>query len=136
MQNIVCQGAALSQFFWPPRDGIHKSRGDQLRESLSVENSSPLRNREVRNAIEHFNERLDSYLSEGAFGIIMPSYVGNEPCEDESLHHLFRAYFTDTAKFVILGIGVEVGPLFNEIMRIGEALEGCRDSGGRLLRTG
>ena len=64
VQNILLQGAALSRYFWPVRDA-HKSRGESLRASLAVSDESPLKNRDLRNAVEHFDERIDKYLANG-----------------------------------------------------------------------
>src|SRR6266567_1961065 len=71
LQNIVGMGAALSRYFWPVRAG-HEKRGEILRERFKVTDSSPLKSRDLRNEIEHFDEKLDVYLSKGIVGVIIP----------------------------------------------------------------
>jgi hypothetical protein len=67
LQNLVIQGAALSRYFWPARPG-HDSRAAFLRQSLAVAEDSPLKNRDLRNEIEHFDEKLEAHLGGGIVG--------------------------------------------------------------------
>ena len=69
LQNIVLQAAALSRYLWPVRPG-HEARAAHLRAALDVAESSPLRDRGLRNEIEHFDEKLDAYLAEGIAAIL------------------------------------------------------------------
>jgi predicted P-loop ATPase len=74
LQNVISQGAALSRFFWPPKNGeekIHKKRAKYLRDVFEIKESSPLKNRNLRNAIEHFDEKLDVYFKEPKVGYII-----------------------------------------------------------------
>lgn len=121
-QNIIVQGAALSKYFWPI-DAKYKKRGAWLRDLFSVDDQNPLKDRNVRDAIEHFDEKLDRYLKNGIVGFIFPRYVGISIEADGPKSHLFRAYYTDTGVFEVLGRKIEVTPLANEIIRIHELLE-------------
>lgn len=58
IQNILVQGAAVSRYFWPVREK-YAARGAELRDTYGIQDDSPLRSRDLRNAIEHFDERLD-----------------------------------------------------------------------------
>ena len=121
LQNLVGQGAALSRFFWPVRNGKlsqHERRGKRLRDALLVDDESPLKNRELRNAIEHFDEKLDTYLSGRVVGNILPKYIGVELDRHGVPNHFFRAYFIDKGVFEILGHRLHIRPLINEIYRI------------------
>lgn len=131
LQNIIVHGAALSRYFWPVRKG-HAERGVHLRESLNIDESSPLFSRDLRNAIEHFDERLDRYLSDGIVGIVIPEYVGPKPSDDGVPGHLFRAFFTDVGIFRLLDSDHEMDPIVAEIIRIKELLETANENGGRL----
>lgn len=122
LQNIVLQGAAVSRYFWPVRDA-HRDRGDALRIQYGVTDESPLRSRDLRNLIEHFDERLDNYLSKGIVGEIFPHYLGQEPPPSQVKRHFFRAYFLNTGVFEMLGQRYEIDPLSREIWRIGGGSE-------------
>lgn len=118
LQNIVLQGAAVSRYFWPIRNG-HEKRGKALRNQYGITDESPLRSRELRNLIEHFDERLDNYLSKGIVGNIIPHYLGREPPPSQVKRHFFRAYFLDSGVFEMLGQRYEIDPLSRELWRIG-----------------
>lgn len=125
LQNIVGQGASLSRFFWPARCGKtneHELRAKRLREAFGIDDSSPLKNRDLRNAIEHYDEKLDTYLKGRVIGNILPKYIGPEPERHGVPHHFFRAYFVDKAVFEILGHRLNIEPLVNEIYRINDLL--------------
>ena len=97
LQNLIAKAAALSRYFWPARDGknqVHKRRADLLCRAFAVNDGSPLKDRELRNCMEHFDERLDHYLSKLIIGHIIPSYVGLAPDKVKCLNifsaHTFR----------------------------------------------
>jgi hypothetical protein len=133
LQNLVLQSAALSRYFWPTRTA-HDWRGAHLRKAFGVSDDSPLRARDLRNALEHFDEQLDRYLEDGIVGHILPEYVG--PCAepDGVPVHLFRAYYVDTGVFELLGRRYETGPLAKEVGAIYERLTKMDSDGGRLTR--
>jgi len=134
LQNIALQGAAISRFFWPS-DKKYTRRGVFLRERFKLDDSSPLKSRELRNRMEHYDEYLDDYFStQRMVGHIIPDYVGVEPGEEEVPYHLFRAYFVDTGRVAILGVRFELQPLVDEILRLHHILQKCDQTGSRLPR--
>lgn len=135
LQNIVQRGSAISRFFWPSRTGpkgMHEKRGAFLRKSLEISEESPIQDRELRNALVHFDERLDNYLNQGVVGHIIPEYVGPLPDKQEVPVHRFRAFYVDTGEFEILGDRFAMQPLVDEICRIHQALRICDEKGCRL----
>lgn len=131
VQNIIVQGAALSRYFWPVRKG-HEARGAALRKSLAVSDESPLENRDLRNTLEHFDERIDNYLAPGIVGYVFPSYVGPTLERNGVPAHIFRAYYLDTGIFEVLGQSFEIEELAAEIIRIHKLLISSNENGGRL----
>lgn len=139
LQNLIAKGAALSRYFWPAREGKnkeHKKRAEQLCRAFSVTKESPLKNRELRDSMEHFDERLDRYLSKLIIGHIVPRYVGNAQKIGEEPQHVFRAYYTDIGMFVILGAQYKIQPIADEILRLHRILGQCITDGQRLPRSG
>jgi hypothetical protein len=134
LQNIVLHGAALSRFFWPVRKG-YEARGEHLRAAFDVTDASPLKNRDLRNALEHFDERLDVYLQSSVVGVILPRYVGWTLEPDGVPAHLFRAYFIDRGIFSLLGQEYEMQPIVDEIGRIHDLLVAANENGSRLPST-
>ncbi len=117
LQNIVLQGGAVSRYFWPV-DKASKKRGEELRRQYHISHDSPLKSRHLRNAIEHFDERLDHYFSGSVVGTIIPHYVGPEPPPSQVKCHFFRAYYMDTGVFELLGHRYHMEPLSRELWRI------------------
>jgi hypothetical protein len=133
VQTIALQAAALSRYFWPARkEKLHLDRAARLRAGLRVRDSSSLRDRELRNLLEHFDERLDTFCQTLATGVILPTYVG--PLDDgpQLPVHLFRAYYTDTGVFEALGQRFEMLPILREIEDLHGVLVGCAEIGGRI----
>jgi hypothetical protein len=139
LQNAISKSAALARCFWPVRDGKsgeHKRRGSQLRQAFAVADESPLRGKNLRDSLEHFDERLDRYLASGIVGHVLPSYVGYAPANRDIPLHVFRAYYVDTGVFEILGEQYQIPPLVDEILRLHAILERCIDDEGRLPKSG
>ncbi len=131
LQSAVVHAAAISRYFWPVRKG-HEYRGAAIRAALQITDASPLKNRELRNQIEHFDEKLDEYLANGVVGMVVPHYVGPAPEESEVPGHIFRAFFSDTGVFVLLGKKYEIQPIADELIRVYELLKEMDRQGGRL----
>ena len=60
LQSILAAAANLSKLFWSSGGKRAKQR-EPLRLSLRVRDDSPLRDTNVRNAFEHFDERLETW---------------------------------------------------------------------------
>jgi hypothetical protein len=124
LQNILVHSAAISRYFWPSyckdktNNNIFKRRGLELKDMFQLNDKSPLKSRELRNALEHFDENLDLYLHEKPLvGHVFPAYVGGYP-ESEVPLHFFRAYYIDIGIFEVLGSKFEVQPIVDEIYKI------------------
>ncbi len=130
LQNMIVHAGALSRYFWPVRTD-HKPRGKLLCNYFAMTEDSPLFNRALRNAIEHFDERIDKYFSQGAVGYFFPEYVGLKPEDDGVPGHFFRAFFVDTGEFGLLDEEFLMEPVANEILFVHAHLEKMSTEGGR-----
>jgi len=129
LQNAIIHAGAVSRHFWPSKGKgaaarKTQARGAFLRRRMGVEDANPLADRRLRNAIEHFDERLDAYLANGLVGIIVPHYVGQSLEPSDIPGHIFRAFYTDSLVFEIIGERYAIPPLIDELQR----LEGLLDS--------
>lgn len=61
-QLLLAAAAMISKLLWTKRTN---DRGPILRAKLQIGEIPVLKSREVRNGLEHFDERLDRYFSEG-----------------------------------------------------------------------
>ena len=131
LQNIVVHGAAVSRYFWPVRKG-HEQRANQLRNAFNITEESPLFSRNLRNDIEHLDEKLDRYLEKGITGHILPEYFGPTGRSSGVPTHFFRAYFIDSGEFQLLDKRYKIQPLADAISDLHEALERRDGRGGRI----
>lgn len=130
-QNIILNAAGISRFFWPPKNtGYYKIRAEKLREVYHISNSSILKNRHMRNLIEHFDEKLDDFLKEFIRGAVMPKYVGPITYVDNQ-RTFFRAYFLDKHIFKMFNVEYQMEPIIAEIRRIHKVLLVQQENGGR-----
>jgi hypothetical protein len=123
IQNVILQGAAVSRYFWPT-DAPHRARGNELRSRYKVGDNSSLKSRALRNAIEHFDERLDNYFAQMIVGVIIPHYFGWDDERDGVPHHFFRAYFIESGQFEILGERFDIHPIAAELRSMNEIAKG------------
>lgn len=134
VQEALTHVAALSRFFWPTRkSALTQARGKRLRARFAIEDGSPLQSRELRNALEHFDERLDKFLVDDHFGYFFPSaMVGDTSLSEETIGHIFRLVDPETLQFVLLGKAYS----FKELREIAKTIEfkasEKSQSGGRL----
>lgn len=132
-QDIITQAAALSRYFWPMRakTKLHKLRADFLRKVFGMEESNVIRSREMRNLIEHFDERLDTFLARPIAGNFVPEFVGPTRLHDPNITVYFRAYDTEKGIFFALGECFVMEPIIDEILRIHEMLKEFLNNGHR-----
>lgn len=133
LQNIANQCAAVSRYFWPA-DKKYNARGKELRAAFHVEDSSPLKDRKLRNMIEHFDEHLDEFLKESVAGQFIPEYVGPNPPDDRGPLKFFRAYFVNSGQFEILGESFYIQPLIDEMSELHQLICEADKDGSRFPR--
>lgn len=132
LQSIVQQAGAISCYFWPSKPGkeaVHDRRARRLRSALGVDDDNPLKARGLRNGLEHFDEKLDRYLSQNFVGDFVPEYVDYVERQREIPTHIFKAFYTHPREFVLLGQSYELAPVVNEVLRLHLLLEECQSSG-------
>jgi hypothetical protein len=133
LQNILHQAGCVSRYLFPPtKRSIHVARAKRLREGLNVADDNPLAERGLRNALEHFDERIDVYLDDHRVGQFIPAHVGYELPESEVPLHIFKGFYTGPLTFVLLGTPYQMAPIVNEMLRVHELLLECSRQGHRL----
>ena len=117
--------AALSRFFFPAhKRPLADARATNLRKTFAVENASPLMDRELRNALEHFDERLDDYLLGDIVGHIFPGpLIDDSELANEPGGHVFRLVNPAKQIFVLLGRTHNFAAVRLEVHRIADLAE-------------
>ena len=131
IQNIFTQAAALSRYFWTikQKDKLHKDRSQYLRRVFNISENSPIKNRDLRNMIEHFDENLDIFVSKPVVGTIVPNHVGLEPEKNGVPCHVFRAFYNRIGVFEVVGKRFELQPVVDEIYEIHRKLVKYAEAG-------
>ena len=121
LHDALTHSAAVSRFFWPSKQAgtLAAFRGEQLRKIYNIDETSALFNRDLRNELEHFDEKLDNWLREMPVGPIIASPVfGDHAIVDEGFGHAFKIVDYKNDVFVILGRKYEFGRICREIVRL------------------
>lgn len=134
VHEALMHAGAVSRFFWPIRnDGITAARAVKLREAFGITDESPLFNRELRNALEHFDERLDGFLLDDTVGAIFPGpIVGSAELAEDELGHIFRLVDPQIDIFVLFGKKYEFEPIREAVNVVFHIADDCDARGGRL----
>lgn len=134
VQQLIGNAGALSRYFWPSsKEVVHVSRSEKLKAAFGIAEENPLKDRKVRNFIEHFDENLDDYLAKMLSGVIIPSYVGNKREANGGLRRdFFRAYYIRESTFCVLGLEYDIIPIVYELNELHKKLIKCNNDGGRL----
>jgi hypothetical protein len=120
MQAFLSAVANVSKLLWG--SGTSEAKGREakerrrpLRESLNVDDDSPLKSRAFRNHFDHFDERLEKqfhdWATEGYVGGISDTFVGD--IDDLDIGHLaLRNFDTTTKTLTFRGEKLPLAPLF------------------------
>jgi hypothetical protein len=117
LHSFIAHVAAVSRILWPPLKGDAaararaQARGTDLCSVLGVDNSHPVASRDLRNHLEHYDERLDSWVQESthhnlAVDIVGPAGVFGGPAMTSQ--DVFRQFDPAAKSFLFRG---EVFPL-------------------------
>ena len=142
LQEAVGHAAALSRYFWPSPGGkknepnqrnLKENRGKKLCRAFGLDKTSALYNRDLRNAWEHFDERLDFYLLENDSGYFFPNcLVDNHALADDPTGHIFKLLDPEAECLVLMGKKYFFIPIYEEVLRIFNMAKEAESKGGRL----
>jgi hypothetical protein len=121
LHDALTHCAAISRFFWPPSSAgsVASERAEKLRVKYNVDQTSPLANRALRNALEHFDERLDNWVLQNPVGPIAATpIIADESIIENGFGHAFKVIDPVNDVYIILGERFEFGPVATEVVRI------------------
>jgi hypothetical protein len=128
LHSFLTHTANISRLLFPSRkkDRYAQQRGKKLRDALSVDDSSPIADRSLRDHLEHYDERLDQWAqtAQGRTKSIATDNIhlkgmGPNVAPDSTL----RTYLTDSREFYFMGHIYEIVPLVREVRRILDEVE-------------
>ncbi|MGE0234649.1 hypothetical protein [Methylocystis sp.] len=136
LQEALTHAAALARFFWPmkSKNKVTAARGKRLREAFALDDKSALADRELRNALEHFDERLDDYLVQDEVGYFLPMpIVGKHDLADDCQGHIFKLVDPESRICAILGRKFEFRSIQIETCSILDLARQMDANGSRLV---
>jgi hypothetical protein len=124
VQNALVAIGRISRLLWPP-DPLFPSRGRELRESLEVDDNSPLRALTFIEHFEHLDKRLETWYVTSEQRRFFDCYT--EPLDvlaDTAPEDRFRGFDSDRNAVLFQGEPYELGPVteaVEELQRRAEA---------------
>ncbi len=115
IQNLLNAVANISKALWGS-GGKKADERKELRESINVTDSSPLREVNVRNHFEHFDQRIDQWWEKSSNHIYIDLNTCGVVCADE--YCVFRNFDPQTIEVVFWGDKFNIQVIINEIQRI------------------
>jgi hypothetical protein len=136
VHEALGHAAALSRFFWPSLNNeLAKARATKLRRAFTLDETSPLKNRRLRNSLEHFDERLDHFLLLNDAGYFFPApIIDDYALADGSAGRIFKLVDPANGYFVVLNEKYCFEPLASEVRRVLVSAQRMSD-GGRLQQA-
>ncbi len=141
VHEALGHAAALSRFFWPSGLGrasaalrkLRADRASKLRTAFNLEDASPLKDRRLRDSLEHFDERLDLYLLANDAGTFFPAaMIGDSGMASDPAGHVFKLVDPVLSHFVCMGEVFYYGELDAEVTRIHHLAREMDATGSRL----
>lgn len=62
IDEVVADAGRIAQMLWPHKQG-NSARGAYLRRVLEVPEDSPIKDKSLRNSLEHFDERIEAWAA-------------------------------------------------------------------------
>lgn len=128
IHEALMHSAALSRYFWPvsSKNKLCVARGKKLKEAFQIKDDSALRINFLRNALEHYDERLDQFLLENHAGLFHPRpIIGSISIAEGKIDKVFRLVDPELEILILLGEKYEfkgvhniVENIFNETVRM------------------
>lgn len=131
LQAFLVACGNISKIMWPQlpkKDEKRKQElivhGETVRRSLSVNENSPLANRDLRNHFEHFDERIESWYRDNKGRIFIDGFMGSRSRIQRSVEannaKLLRHFDPETEVAVFLDETYDLKPVISEIKHIFE----------------
>lgn len=120
LNSALSNCASIARYFDPSRKhAFTPVRSKLLREIYKIDETSVLLDRNLRNFVEHLDERIDVWLESDPVGPIIPSTIfAHHSIVDEGFGHVFRVIDYENDIYVGLGSKFEYGGIARETVRL------------------
>lgn len=131
--SALLHAAGVSKFFWPSsKDKLCIKRGEKLRSAFTQEWVDALKDRKLRNRIEHFDEYLDKFLLKDPMGEIFDLVIENHKLFDPRTQKILRLVDPISESAIILNELFSFLSVYQAVVEINNEAISKDESGGRL----
>jgi hypothetical protein len=132
LQNLLNASANLSKAFWGSGCKFEKER-EPLRESVGIDDNSPLRQVTMRNNFEHYDERLDKWRRESKTKNHIDLNVTTTIMWEGLVDDLdqFRHYNPQTTDLTFWGQKFNIKAIIEEVKRLQPKAQEAANKSGR-----
>ncbi len=118
IQSILVAAGNVSRILWPSRKQS-KTRGEELRTLLGIDESNILSDRKFRNHFEHYDERIEDWFEKSGSAVYTDSSINPFGSIWESNPpNLHRGYSPLTQTLTFRGESVDLATLLNVLEEI------------------
>lgn len=142
LQEAIGHAGALSRYFWISGLGyrttkelkkLKSNRAKKLREKFNLTEDSPLKERSLRDAWEHFDERLDIFLITNDTGYFFPAPIlDSHTLADEPEGRIFKLLDTKSHCLILLNKKYFFKKIKEEVKKVYDYALKANENGGRL----
>jgi hypothetical protein len=139
IQEAIGHAGALSRYFWESRLGpkstkkLKEKRANKLRNKFGLTETSPLKERSLRDEWEHFDERLDTFLIKNIAGYYFPTPIlDRHTLADEPCGKIFKLLDIEASCLVLLGKKYFFIPIKQEVLKVYKYVMDAIENGCRL----
>lgn len=119
IQNLLTAAANIAKACWGAGGKLSTERAD-LRKSLDIADNSPLANTNLRNHLEHYDERLDRWYRESPSHNFVDFFIGPHATAIAGIDDkdIFRFFDPGANEIIFWGEHYALPPLIDEIVRL------------------
>jgi len=134
LQSLLIALGNISKILWPIKQK-NANRGIELRTTLNIKDDSALKNRNLRNLFEHFDEKADEWFEDADRRGFSDRSVGsmegiNIPSEKDRL----RVFVPETWTLTCLGKEYKLGPAIQAAYELYEAIQNTIGQPGKKVQ--
>lgn len=129
-QTFILYSANISKLLWtsyrPKQKVNYQKERAELRTELKIKEDNILRNKRVRNAFEHIDEKMENHQfnihMDKVFGELYKYMSYGDKTEDEIKKNIFRLYVPHKKELLFYGESINISEMYAEILEIQERI--------------
>ena len=125
LHHFLTHASMVSKMLWPVKSA--QQRGERLRKLLNIPDNHILEDRDLRNFIEHIDERIDLWARQSVGLIMVDLYIGPRSSLGGQLadaRNILRLYDHQAKTYIVFGEEYRIQDILTGLTGIAETLMG------------